>query len=311
MSSGRPLNMIAVLGSINMDLVTEVAHLPRPGETVLGREFARYPGGKGANQAVAAARMGVKVAFFGKVGDDLFGEELLQSLRGDGVDVQAVQRETRTPSGSASILVADNGENMIACTPGANGLVDADYIDRILPEIATAKVLLLQFETPIETLAYLLERLPKDSPLVILDPAPAQDLSTLPLDRIDIITPNRGELAAVTDGAKGIEAAAHRLLQRGIGKVICKAGEEGAYLITPDGSSHFPSHKVAVVDTTAAGDAFNGALAAASANGRSIEEAIRTANAAGALAVTKRGAQPSLPTLAKIEQLLKTSEGKR
>ena len=303
--------MIAVLGSINMDLVTEVAQLPRAGETVLGESFARYPGGKGGNQAVAAARMGVKVAFFGKVGDDPFGEELLQSLRRDRVDVQAVQCETRIPSGSASILVAGNGENMIACTPGANGLVDADYIDRVLPEIATAKVLLLQFETPIKTLAYLFKRLPKEGPLVILDPAPAQDLSPLLLDRIDIITPNRGELAAVTDGAEGIEEAAHRLLQRGIGKVICKAGEEGAYLITPDRVSHIPPPAVDPVDTTAAGDAFNGALAAASANGRAIEEAICTANAAGALAVTKRGAQPSLPTLAEIERFLETREGER
>ena len=296
--------VIAVLGSINMDLVAEAPYFPSKGETVLGRGFARYPGGKGGNQAVAAARLGAQVSFYGKVGDDLFSHELLRSLRENGVDVNAVEHIKGTACGIASIWVTEDGENAIVYVPGANALVDTTYIDRVLPQLAAAKVLLLQFEIPLRTVAYLLRRLPPKSPMVILDPAPAQDISGLPLERVDIITPNRGELITLT-GEEELEKAAQLLLRFGVGKVICKASAEGAYLFEKKGFHHFPAFPIDPVDTTAAGDAFNGALAVALAEGRLVEEAIVWANAAGALAASRPGAQPSLPTRQEVETLLR------
>lgn len=296
--------MIEVLGSINMDLVCEVSRLPHEGETLCGLKFARYPGGKGANQAVAAARLGAQVFFYGKVGDDLFGNELLRSLVKNGINVEEVERVQGSPSGIASIWVAENGENAIVYVPGANALVDTAYVDQVLPGLATAKILLLQFEIPLETVAYLLRRLPPKSPIVILDPAPAQDISALPLERVDIITPNRGELSALT-GEEDLEEAARRLLALGVGQVVCKVGAEGAFLIEKNGIRHVPSFHIDPVDTTAAGDAFNGALAVALAEGKDIEEAVHFANAAGALAATRPGAQPSLPTRQEVEALLR------
>ncbi|MEN6368403.1 MAG: ribokinase [Thermotogota bacterium] len=293
--------MIAVLGSANMDLVTEVARIPRPGETVAGESLRYYPGGKGANQAVAAARLGAAVAFFGKVGRDPFGDRLIEGLRADGIDVSAVARVVEPPTGTASIWVERTGENAIACVPGANGAVDAAYAARVFDRIAAADVLLLQFEIPLATIAFVLERLPKDRPIVILDPAPAQNLSGLPLDRVDILTPNRTELSTLT-GIDGLESAARRLLSLGVRGVVCKAGDQGAYWIG-ETTTHVPTIPVEVVDSTAAGDAFNGALGCAVTE-RPILEAIRFANAAGALAATKRGAQPSLPRRSEVDRLL-------
>ena len=296
-------NPIAVLGSINMDLVTEVPHLPQPGETVLGRRFNRYPGGKGANQAVGAARLGAPTAMFGKVGTDSLGNELLDKLAENGIDISRVERESSCPSGIASILVSEKGENVIACVPGANGRVDVSYVDDLLPVIVQAKVLLLQLEIPLETIDYLLRQLPAGRPMVILDPAPAQDLSSMFLERIDILTPNNGELLALA-GNHDMEKAAYHLLDRGIKHVVCKCGEEGAHLIDRKRSDPFPSFSIDAIDTTAAGDAFNGALAVALAEGKPLDKAIRWANAAGALAATKKGAQPSLPTRAEVDRLV-------
>ena len=290
-----------------MDLVTEVPHLPRPGETVLGHRFGSYPGGKGANQAVAAARLGAQVAFYGKVGTDPFGEDLLRGLAKNGIDIDAVEREQSASSGIASIWVNDGGENAIAYAPGANALVDSAYVDRILSAIARAEVLLLQLEVPLVTIDHLLRRLPARHPLVILDPAPAQDLSSLFLERVDILTPNRGELIVLTE-EEGLEEGAHKLLERGVGRVICKDGSDGAVLVEADRYLRFPAFTVSPVDTTGAGDAFNGALAAALSEGLPVEDAVRWAAAAGALATTNKGAQPSLPTRQAVENLLGRSQ---
>jgi len=297
--------MIAVLGSANMDIVTEVNRIPLPGETVQGESVRRYPGGKGANQAVAAARLGGDVAFFGRVGDDPFGRELLDSLSHNGVDVSAVDRLPDVPTGTASIWVEQSGENAIACVPGANGVVDASYVDRVFDRLADADVLMLQFEIPLATIEHLLQRLPDERPVVIVDPAPALDLAGLRLERIDILTPNESELAALT-GLVGMEPAARSLLHRGVRGVLCKAGKNGAYWIDHE-AAHVPSLNIDAVDSTAAGDAFNAALACGVCR-RSMLDAIRWANVAGALTAMRRGAQPSLPTYEEVEQAFLSAE---
>lgn len=296
--------MIAVLGSINIDLVVEALHFPRPGETRRGLSFAQYPGGKGANQAVAAARLGGKVSFFGKIGNDQFGDELLKALQTDGVDLSAVEREHNSSSGIASIWVTQNGENMIMYVPGANDQVDLAYAEKILPMLSQSEILLTQLEIPLQTIAYVLERLPPRRPVVILDPAPAQDISGLPLSRVNILTPNRGELFSLT-GEKNIKKAGKKILSWGVGTVICKAGADGAFLIERQLYRNFPGFKVNPIDTTAAGDAFNGALAVALFEGKSVEEALIFANAAGALSVTRKGAQPSLPFRDEVEEFIR------
>lgn len=298
--------MIAVLGSINMDLVCKLPRFARPGETLRGLSFARYPGGKGGNQAVAAARLtaqGTRVSFYGKVGNDFFGRELLRSLKTNGVNVDAIDQVKEAPSGIASIWVTETGENAIVYVPGANAFVDPAYVDRVFSRLIAADLLLLQFEIPLETITYLLQRLPPQSPLVILDPAPVQDHFNLPFERVNIITPNRGELIELT-GEHEIEKGARKLLKLGVGQVICKAGADGAYLITRDHFRHFPAFPVKPVDTTAAGDAFNGALAVALMEGKDIEDAINFACIAGALATTKSGAFPSLPYRHEVEDLI-------
>ncbi len=298
---------IAVVGSINIDLVVEVPRMPTPGETLRGRNVALYPGGKGANQAVAAARLGADVALYGKVGDDPFGRRLLEGLRGSGIDASSVEIEPETASGLASIWVDATGDNAIVLAAGANDEVDGRYIEKCLDRIAGADVVLLQLEVPIETVALLLGALPPVEPLVILDPAPAQDLSALPLSRIGVLTPNEAELRVVS-GDEDLDAGARRLLDAGIGNVVCTLGAEGAVWYATEGSAaRFPAPKVDVVDATAAGDAFAGALASVLPT-RSLGDAIPFAIAVGTLATTVRGAQPSLPTLEDALSFLAASE---
>lgn len=298
---------VAVVGSINMDLVVEVPRMPAPGETVAGRSAAFYAGGKGANQAVAAARFGANVSLFGKVGDDPFGERLLNGLRKSGVDVSCVEIEQDTTSGLASVWVNEAGDNAIALSAGANGRVDSRYIERHLGAIASADAVLVQLEIPIETIAFLVRKLPSTRPLLVLDPAPARDLAELPLSRVDVLTPNEHELRIVSR-RDGIEDAAQHLLDVGVGHVVCTLGSSGAVRYSSEGPPRrFTAPTVRVVDTTAAGDAFNGALAWA-LHSRSLDAAIPLAITAGALATTVRGAQPSLPSRAEVTAHLSSPE---
>lgn len=291
---------VAVVGSINADLVLELPRIPHAGETLTGHDLRWYSGGKGANQAVAAARLGARTGLYAKVGDDPFGEELLRRLKATGVDVRGVETEAGTPTGVATIWVDDRGANAIALAAGANGTVDAAFIRRHLDRIAAADVLLLQLEIPLAAVDALLRALPPDRPRVILDPAPAQPLSASLLSRIDILTPNEHELGIVSEG-QGIAEGARRLLDAGVGHVVCTLGARGAAHYASDGAvTRYPAPTVSVVDTTAAGDAFNGALARELTKGP-LDRAIETAILAGTLAVTVRGAQPSLPSAGQLK----------
>ena len=301
---------IVVIGSINMDLVSRVPRLPAPGETVLGTAFAIIPGGKGANQAVAAARLGGDVHLIGRVGQDDFGRQLLAGLTSNGVSTDHVLMTPGVPSGCAAIAVDDAGENSIVVVPGANGLVSPADVDAAERSIAGAAVVVMQLEVPIETVRHAVALCRRLGVPTILDPAPAPP-GGLPgeLYDVDVFTPNQAEAAALLGmpeqvGRLSARDIAARLLARGCRAVLLKLGAAGSMLGERDVSivevAPFP---VRVVDTTAAGDAFTGALAVAMAEGMPLTEAARFANAAGALCCTQFGAQPALPTRAAVEKL--------
>jgi len=300
---------LAVLGSLNADLVTRVEAFPRPGQTLQARAFQIHAGGKGANQAVACGQLGAPVAMYGALGRDGLAPRLLDSLQGANVRADDLLYCDDAPTGTASIWVDDAGENMIGIHAGANGRVDADYVDQILPVVARADWLLLQLEIPLAAMKHLLERLPASRPRVMLDPAPAADLGPLPTERLSLLTPNEHELAALTGEAVDTDAALERACRAlrassGAGAVVCKAGARGAYLLDEGGFRHVPGHRVDAVDTTAAGDAFNGGLAVALLEGQLLDGAVGFAHAVAALSVTRAGAQPSMPTRQAVEAFL-------
>jgi len=302
---------IAVLGSLNIDLVAQVKRFPNPGETVIGRSFQQFSGGKGANQAVACGKLGAGVAMFGAVGGDVFAGELLASLKESNVDTNGIRICKDTFSGVAHIWVNDHGENAIAIVAGANASVDVEYVETAVSHLTGASWLLLQLETPLDALAHMLKQLPPYTPKIILDPAPAQSLDQFPTQRLWMITPNENELQWLTGLPTAtdtdIRHACARLLEStGTQTVLCKAGSRGAYLHDGNQFSHYPAYIVDTVDSTAAGDVFNGALAVSLSEGKSIQEAIRFANAAGALCVTRQGAQQSIPWRKELEVFRQT-----
>ncbi len=301
------MKKICVLGSINMDIVTKTQDFPKAGQTVSGFEFRTFPGGKGANQAVAAGRLGADVAFLGKVGSDTFGGMSLDSLNAAHVDVAYIERE-EISTGTASITVNAQGENSIIVVPGANGLVDVDYVQRNTKAIDDADILMLQLEVPMETVLWAAAYAKKAGKMVILDPAPAVELSEELLSCCAIVTPNETELSIIaqTDvkDEAGVIEAAQLLIQQGVQTVVHKSGGKGAYLITQSETVHVPGYKVEVKDTTAAGDSFNAGLAVSLAKGHSLTESIRYANAVGAMSVTKMGAQSAMPTEAELAVFL-------
>jgi ribokinase len=300
---GNVAGHIVVVGSLNMDLVVRSPRHPRPGETLLGREFHTFPGGKGANQAVAAARLGSQVKMIGRVGADAFGEALLQTLSKDGVDARQVEKLAEAPTGVALITVDDAGQNTIVVVPGANGELSPPDLLAAESAFEGASVVVMQLEIPLRTVTYAADLAHRHGARVTLNPAPAQPLGSTLLKQVDVLIPNQPEAALLTGGASASESA-RRLRASGVRSVIVTLGEDGVLIVEDETEMRLPAHRVSVVDTTAAGDAFVGAFAVALSEGRSAREAAAWGNAAGALAVTRAGAQPSLPARSELEHFL-------
>lgn len=300
------MSKIAVIGSSNTDMVIKTARLPVPGETVLGGQFLMNPGGKGANQAVAAAKLGGDVVFVAKVGDDIFGQEAVEGFKSEGINTDYMVVDPDNPSGVATITVDEQGENCIAVASGANSALGPGDIDSASPQIEAATVLLMQLETPLGTVEHAASLGRKAGKTVILNPAPAQPLSDDLLALLDVITPNETE-AEILTGIKvetehDAEQAARALRDKGVGAVIITLGSRGAFVLSESFLGLVPAPKVEPIDTTAAGDTFNGALAVGLADGQTIEDAVVFANKAAAISVTRLGAQASTPTLEELEK---------
>jgi ribokinase len=299
---------IVVVGSSNTDMIIKLARIPRPGETILGGEFVTAAGGKGANQAVGAARAGGDVTFIARVGQDVFGEQALAGFVRDGIHVDYVVRDKSSPSGVALIFVAQDGENSIAVASGANGRLAPADVKKAKAAFAGASVLVMQLETPLETVQAAAELASRAGVRVILNPAPAQPLPDKLLQHVSILTPNESEAELLTGIRVGSPAAAKKaaeqLRARGVETVIVTLGARGALVAAAEGQQLVPGFEVRAVDTTAAGDIFNGALAVALAEGQLLPAAVRFANAAAAISVTRMGAQPSAPSRNEIERFL-------
>ena len=299
---------IVVLGGINMDLVTYSARFPEVGETVAGERFLTYAGGKGANQAVAAARMGGRTAMVGCVGDDIFGPQLLDGLSAAGVEVSRIAVASGETSGIAVISIDGTGQNRIVQVLGANTTCGAAQADATVAALADADALMLQLEVPMEVSLTAAAAARAAGKTVMLDPGPVRSVPADLLRHSSIITPNETEAEALVgfaiDGPETAARATADLLSRGVGAAVVKLGAQGAFYATPELSGFQPAFRVGAVDTVAAGDAFNGALAICLVEGMALPEAVRVACAAGALAVTTTGAQDSMPTRAAVDALL-------
>ena len=300
---------IVVVGSLNADLVVRVARFPAPGETLTGTSFARFPGGKGANQAYAAGRLGGRAAMVGRVGDDDLGRWLTAHLAGGGVDTAAVTAVAGESTGLALITIDESGQNEIVLVPGANGTFMPSGLEAVRSVLQAAAVLLLQLEIPMDTVLAAARAGRAAGATVILDPAPAVPLPPALLPLVDLVTPNESELVLLTGGgrvehADDLRHHADRLLAQGARSVLVKCGAQGARLFGALGESEWPARAVTVVDTTAAGDTFNGVLAVGLSERLDIDRAVRRAVAAATLSVTREGAQPSMPTRAEVDAWL-------
>lgn len=299
---------IIVLGSMNVDFVVRVKRRPAVGETIHGSEFSTFPGGKGANQAVAAAKLGGNVAMAGRIGDDVFSKVVLDSLAAAGVGGELIVTTPNVPTGSAFITVDDTGDNSIIVIAGANGYCSKNDVDTLRPYLEKAKILMLQHEIPMETVEYAVQAAKQCGAMVLLDPAPPVSLPREILSGVDVLTPNAHEAAFLTGrqvvDVESARLAAADLLAAGAKAVVVKLGADGLVYAQDGKFGSIPGHRVQAVDTTAAGDAFAGGLAVALCEGKSLEEACRFANAVGALAVTRKGAQPSMPERREVEGFL-------
>ncbi len=299
---------VVVLGGINMDLIGVTPRLPAPGETVMGNHFYTAPGGKGANQAVAAARMGAHVRMVGRVGDDVFGPPMLDDLKGYGIDTSGISVDPDHASGIAMILLDGERQNYIIAIYGANMQCGEPELAAVERALDGADALMLQLETPYETSLRAARLANEMGVRVVWDPAPPLGLPPEAFAALDIVTPNQTEAEALTgipvSDVESAHTAASALLEAGASIAIVKLGEDGACYATAEDRGHVPSHEVEASDTVAAGDAFGGAFTVALAEGRSVAEAARYGTAAGALAVTKAGAQEAMPTRAEVEALI-------
>jgi ribokinase len=290
---------ILVVGSSNTDMVIQTPYFPAPGETILGGRFLMNAGGKGANQAVAAARLGGMVTFVGKIGDDIFGKQAVQQLKDEGINVDFVAVDPENPSGVALITVDKKGENSIVVAPGSNGTLSSTDFDKAIVELDDSDFVLMQLEIPIPTVEHIARVTAKKQKKVVLNPAPAAVLTDELLQNLYIITPNETEAELLTgikvsDEQSALKAA-QVLNKKGVEVVIITMGSAGAFLLSNGKSEIISVPKVEAVDTTAAGDTFNGALVVALSEGKTIQESIAFANKAAAISVTRIGAQSSVP----------------
>ena len=300
---------LIVLGSVNADHVLQVDNFPRPGETVTGHGYQIIPGGKGANQAVAAARLGAEIGFIACVGDDDFGRRMINEFQQDGIETSAVMAVEGLPTGIALIQIAAGGENAISISAEANAALTPEALQPHLGLIREAEILLMQLESPLETIELAAKEARAAGTKVILNPAPARTLPDSLLANLDMITPNETEaelLAGVkVESEEDAAMAACVLHGKGVEKVLITLGEKGAFLSRAEGKKLINGYSVKAVDTTAAGDTFNGALVAAMQKGASLEQAIGFAHGAAAISVTRLGAQTSIPSLEEVNQFIK------
>ncbi|MBZ0281537.1 MAG: ribokinase [Anaerolineae bacterium] len=297
---------IVIVGSFNMDLTAYMERLPRPGETVNGRKFVTGPGGKGSNQAVAAARLGAEVTFVGRVGQDVFAEQAFNIWRQEGIHTDYVIRDANQATGVAPIWVDDAGENSIVVVLGANLAMSQADIDAAAEVIAQADVLITQLEINYDIVGYALKVAKQKGIRTILNPAPAGHLPPDVVALADFMTPNETELESLSGQSGSVESNARSLLTREGQTVVVTLGAQGAQWVSKDAANQIPAFKVQVVDTTGAGDAFNAGFAVGLAEGKSLDEAIAFANATAALCVTRPGTAPSMPRRDEVEALLKT-----
>lgn len=293
------MKKIIVIGSSNTDMVVSTSHLPAPGETILGGEFLMNPGGKGANQAVAVKRMGGELTFVSKLGDDIFGHQAIRGFLEEGIGINNITCDKNAASGVALICVDQNAENCIVVAPGANLLLSEKDIDKVEAEMQEGDILLIQLETPITTVEYAVKKAYEKGMSVVLNPAPAQSLPESLFRYLYLITPNRIEAEMLTkmkiESDSDIEEAANKLNKMGVENVIITLGSKGCFIKEAGNSCYIEAFKVKPVDTTAAGDTFNGALCVGLAEGMSLKDAASMASKAASIAVTRMGAQSSIP----------------
>lgn len=295
---------ICVIGSLNMDLVVNVDAMPKPGQTIIGSNFKEVPGGKGANQAVAMARLNGNVSMIGKVGEDGFGQTLINSLKNDKVDTTYIQI-TKGSTGVALITVDKNAQNSIVVSPGANFEVKEEDIDNNIKAIENSEIVVLQLETPLNTIKYALNKAKELNKYTILNPAPAVKLDDEIIKNVDLLTPNETELEIISgvsiETEEDIQKAAQIMIEKGVKELIVTLGSKGSLYINKEKSMFKKAYKVEAVDTTAAGDSYTGALAVALSQDKGIADAMDFASKVGALSVLKEGAQSSLPTLEDVK----------
>ena len=302
------MKKILVIGSSNTDLVIKTSKFPVPGETVIGGVFNTFAGGKGANQAVAAKRLGAEVIFLACLGQDDFGRKAIQGYKEEGIDTHYISLDKEYPTGVASIIIDEEGENSIVVAPGANNRLSKADVKRIIPLMETVDIVLVQLEVPLETIDFAIRKATELNKKVILNPAPATELNKDLYPCIDVITPNESEtellLGKKVSDLESASTAAQIFLDKGVKEVVITLGEGGAFFKNKEEEFLIPAVKTKVIDTTAAGDTFNGALAVALSEGKSWREAIGFSNRAAAISVTRLGAQSSIPYRKEVESII-------